>query len=288
MLVSAFLSANALIAPAQDVSEEVEEIEEIEEVTDLGSVSWRESENYPIIDRVVNVLTPRTLRKNALFFVVDHRTRKAAKEDAFQELLGYDSGGLKVGLGLRYGILDHLEAGFYRLNGTTEIFDVYEFDFKYRALNQNRHHLDLALRGGVTWFAQRGIEDASAFFGQLLIGKTLFGRASVGTGLLFHTDSSSDLKSRVDEDYSAAVPVQLAIRLSRRFAWNLEIVPNVAGFGLAHPAISTSLKIITHRHTFSLIVSNTQYISADGIVANSYRSLKEAIVGFTITREFNL
>ncbi len=68
LLVSAFLSANVLIAPAQDVSEEVEEIEEIEEVTDLGSVSWRESENYPIIDRGVNVLTPRTLHKNALFF----------------------------------------------------------------------------------------------------------------------------------------------------------------------------------------------------------------------------
>ena len=59
----------------------------------------------------------------------------------------------------------------------------------------------------------------------------------------------------------------------------------MAGYGEKYPAFSASLKFTTHRHTFSIILSNTQYISADGIVANSRWGLGDAIVGFMITRE---
>jgi hypothetical protein len=37
-----------------------------------------------------------------------------------------------------------------------------------------------------------------------------------------------------------------------------------------------------------LLVSNSQVISADGVVANTSRGAHHLIVGFTITREFNL
>jgi hypothetical protein len=52
--------------------------------------------------------------------------------------------------------------------------------------------------------------------------------------------------------------------------------------------LATALKIITNRHTFALIFSNSQYITADGLVANTNRGIHDVILGFTITREFNL
>ena len=61
----------------------------------------------------------------------------------------------------------------------------------------------------------------------------------------------------------------------------------MAGYAEAHPIISTALKFVTYRHTFSLVVTNSQYTSADGIVANTYRQAKDLILGFTITREFD-
>jgi hypothetical protein len=49
-----------------------------------------------------------------------------------------------------------------------------------------------------------------------------------------------------------------------------------------------ALKIITNRHTFAIIFSNSQYITADGLVANTSKGIHDAILGLTITREFNL
>ena len=48
---------------------------------------------------------------------------------------------------------------------------------------------------------------------------------------------------------------------------------------------SSALKFISHQHTFSLIATNTQYTSADGIVAGSDQGPAETIIGFTITRQ---
>ena len=272
-------------AQAQERAGAPEEIEEIEEITEIEPSTVWNSNNFPIMDRTINVATPRTMRKLSLLFLMEHRTRQSLRDKPFHDLLGFDSGGLKIGIGLRYGVLDRLEAGFYRLNGTVEIFDTYEFDVKYHFLSDNRFPLDAAIRLGISWFSQDEIDDDAGLFGQLLFGKTIRGRASIGTGLLLHTNSSSDRKSLVDEESSLAIPAQLEVLLTPKWSWNIEVVTNVAGYGEEHPVVSSSLKIMTHRHTFSIVVSNTQYMGADGIVANTSKSLKDAIIGFTITRE---
>lgn len=278
-----------LFAPlsAQQEVEEVEEIETVESVS-AGRAGGFESENWARIERGINIPGPLTMRKNSMLFLVEHRTRQDAGEESFHDLAGFDAGGLKVGLGLRYAPAERLEVGFYRLNGQTEIFDTYEFDLKYGLLTGEAHGLDMSARAGVTWFSQPDMEDAAGFFAQLIGGKRLGRHVRLNSGVLLHTESSSARKSVVDDEYSVAVPVGLQVRISDRFAWETEVVTPVAGFTAPHPVTSTSLKIITWRHTFSLVVSNHQHMGADGMVAGSHRTLGDAVIGFLITREFGL
>ncbi|HDS00422.1 MAG TPA: hypothetical protein ENO22_06955 [candidate division Zixibacteria bacterium] len=270
--------------------EEPDEIESLEtvEIEDVTSEWWQNERAYAVLDRAINVMTARTMRMNSFIIIIDHRFRQPVSEEPFHDLLGFDAGGLKVGLGLRYGIYYNLDAGIYRLNGTGEAFDVYEFDAKYRPLRQEKHAFDLALRAGVTWFSQQDLEDATGFFGQLLMNRLFAHRLNIGSGLLYHSESSNEVKSTEDDDFSVAIPAYVEFRISGRFMVNVEAVHSIAGYGSSRPVFSTGIKILTNRHTFAIMVTNTRYISADGIVANSPNGLDDLALGFYITRELNL
>jgi hypothetical protein len=66
------------------------------------------------------------------------------------------------------------------------------------------------------------------------------------------------------------------------------VVTAVGGFEERYPVVSTSLRATTNKHTFALVVSNTQYFGATGIATNTFRGYDDLILGFTITREFRL
>lgn len=261
--------------------ESIEEVTAVEEVDEHG-------ENYPVIDRAVNVMFADTLKKHSLLFIVDHRNWKPIADDTFRDFLGFDAGNLKVGLGLRYGLWENLEIGIYRLNGTVETFDVYEFDGKFQIHHEEDDFFDTAIRGGGTWFYQSEEEDAAGGFAQFLMNKTIHKRFKLGTGVLYHSESSNEEKMDTDDEYSVAIPAILDVKISDFLTWNVEVVSTVAGYDSEYPAISSSLKFIVHGHTFSIILSNTQYTSADGIVSNSPRGFGDTILGFNITREFHL
>jgi hypothetical protein len=285
MLVLSAAGASAA-GPESDGIEEIGEIEEVE-VHEDGSGAYDEG-NFPALERGTNLLLARTTRRHAFLFVVDHRTWQPARDEPFHDLLGFDRGALKIGLGLRFGITDDLDVGAYRLNNGTEAFDSYDFDLRYLLLDQERFLFDLGLRAGVTWFSQLDADDAAGPFVQLLVDHELRHQLTIASGLLFHGESTGDRKSDEDKAWSLAVPLLVEARLTPWLAWNLETVLNVAGYGAAHPVFTSSLKILTARHTFSLVASTTQYIGADGLPAGTRRSLDEMIVGFTITRELGL
>lgn len=268
-----------------------EEKEDSIEVTEFETIQPGQdffSQNFARIDRTVSQPLARTIRRGAMMFIVDHRTRQAMDKESFRDFLGLDAGGLKVGLGLRYGLLDNLEIGIYRLNGVAEIFDVYDYDLKYALVQQNQHGLNLAFRVGGSWFAQPEQEDASGFIGQLLADRTFFGRLTLGAGVLYHSESSNEEKNDRDDQYSVAIPVQAELRLNSRVALDLETASTVAGYHSRYPAVTAAIKMITQRHTFSIVAGNHRQISADGAAANSPRGFGDMIIGFTITREFNL
>lgn len=299
LLVSAPPDVRAADAAGAEETEEIEDIEELEiedvEVVDpAGPATWW-GPAWPTLERVISVPTALTLRSRTFEIIIDHRTWQSFTqhgfftaehwEENFFDLVGFDAGALKIGLGLRYGILDDLEVGAYRLNGAVLAFDTWEFDLKYQALKQARHWVNLAVRGGGTWFAQRDHADAGGGFAQVIVDHLFFDRLRIGTGVMFHSDSTGELKTREDTDWSLAIPAYLDIRILGWLAWNLEVTTNVAGYGEDWPNFASSLKFITNRHTFALVLSNYQYMAADGLVANSFRGFEELIVGFTITRE---
>ena len=285
----------AQVAWAQDIaslpsadSKPGEEIEEVSEVRQLPANGAWNPEMFPVLDRVSNLLTPSPQRRRSLVFTIDHRPFQRLTRQTFRDWFGFDAGALKVGLGLRLGLLDGLDVGVARLNGTGEIFDVYQFDARYRLLAQSRAFCNLAVRAGITWFYQPDFEDASGYFAEWLLDRAFFGRLTVGAGLSFHSSSSGATKSNQDTKPSLAVLAWTEVRLLSFLAWNLEMAAPVAGFRQTYPALTTALKFLSHRHTFSLLLSNTQYISVDGLAAGSNRDLGDLIFGFTILREFEL
>ncbi len=282
------LNTQGLHAQEEETEEgEGAETLEMVEISDVTSKWWENERDYPVLDRAINVMTARTMRMNSIMIIIDHRFRQPVSEEPFHDLLGFDAGGLKVGIGFRYGIYYNLDAGMYRLNGSGEAFDVYEFDAKYQPLRQKTHPLDLAVRAGITWFSQQDLEDASGFFGQLLMNRLFFHRLNVGSGLLYHSESSNEVKSTADDEYSLAIPAYVEFRISGRFLVNVEAVHSIAGYGSSRPVFSTGIKILTNRHTFAIMVTNTRYISADGVVANSPNGFDDLALGFFITRELN-
>lgn len=238
-------------------------------------------------DRAVNLMCARPIDRGAFLFVVSHRARQSLTDHAGRDFAGLDAGGLKIGLGMRWGAFSGLDAGVFRLNGTAEIFDTVEFDLRVRVLSRKHHGIDVALRPGVSWFVQPDRGDASGVFGQLLATRTQGRRLILGAGLLYHADSSGDRKATSDDDESMALQVLAELRLSPKLAVSVETAPHLSGYGEDKPATSFALKAFTYGHTFSLVLSNTQYIGADGVVSGAWREWDTPIVGFTITRDIH-
>lgn len=280
--------------------EDIDDIDDIEEVEDVQIVAPDAAENawtraYPVLDRVVSLPTALTQRRYTFQVLIEHRTWQSFTDQTFftgtwwRENLfnafGFDAGAMKIGLGLRFGILDDLDLGFYRLNQGVLPWDTYELDLKYQPLKQDQHWVNLAVRAGGTWFVQKDLPDDYGAFGQLLADHLFWNRLRIGTGLAFHSNSTAEVKTKEDTDWSLAIPAYLSVRILDWLAWNLEVIANVAGYGADYPNFASSLEFITNRHTFALVLSNFQYLAADGIVANSFRGFGGLVVGFTITRE---
>lgn len=271
--------------------EEVETIDDVEEVLQVAkqppweAATWADRSWFPYLERGVNLHTARTVKQNALLMVFDHRVNQALIANPVDDFLGFDAGSLKIGLGLRYGILDNLDVGLYRLNGTAELFDVYELDLRYRPISQDTLFVDAAIRAGGTLFWQPGHLPAGGGYAQLVVDREFFDRVLVSGHLLAHSDSSYATKRQTDTDWTLAAGALIEVRLLSFLAWDLEAAVPVLGYGARFPSWSTALKFITHQHTFALIATNTQYTSADGIVAGSDQGPAETIVGFSITRQ---
>jgi len=292
----ALLVGTAATAWAQEDSPPAKPPEAVVEQIDNPQVFdlWLDPGNYPRVDRAVNVMNARTTRARALNFLVDHRAYQPFQTNSFQDWVGFDAGALKIGLTLRYGILDNLEVGAQRLSNGIDQFDTYQFDVKYWALHAERFFVDVAARAGATWYSVAQAPDSGGAFAQLIVSRSLRERAWLSSGLLYHSNASNDVRTSQDpqrssgQAYALAVPVALEVRLQTFLAWDAEASFNVAGHHAKYPILSTALKIVSYRHTFALIFSNSQYITADGLVANTSRGIHDLIVGFTITREFNL
>jgi hypothetical protein len=276
----------ALICAPCSLWAQEEEIEELdfEEIEEVEPSAAYYGEGFAQHERALNLLSAKTTRKGTFLSLVAHRTNSTFMKDGGHNLLGFDDGALKIGLGLRYGILDNLDIGLFRLNNVA-VYDHYELDARLQILSQESFGVDMALRGGATFFTAKGYETATAYLGQLLIDRQFGNRLFLGAGVLFHSDSSNLDKENADVDWTLGAQVYAEYRFSETWAFVAETAPALAGYGEKYPAFSLGLKIYTNRHTFAFVISNTQMLDANGVMTNTVRQFDELILGFNISRE---
>jgi hypothetical protein len=274
-------------APAEPVVEEVANV-----VRADPTAGWYMGDDYPEHERVLAMPTARALRQGSWVFILDHRAKQPfhADGDPWRKSL-FDFGGLDqgltVGLALRYGILEGLDVGIYRVGQQPATrTDTYEFDARYEPLRQEKAGVDLAVRAGATWFAQYNAPDASGFFGQILADRVLFHRLLVGGGVLYHSSSSNGAKYATSTKYSVAAAAFAEVRVAEPVAISAEVVPALAGYHSKYPSYSLGVKYITSRHTFAFALSNTTYLTSDGYITNSPNGLRDTAIGFNLTREY--
>lgn len=274
--------------------------EEIEELSDFkvtgagpniqrgtGALMWGEG-NQVWIERAISVPLPRTVPMGRLQYVIEHRNRTPVDDDPFDNFLGFDNGSVKIGLGLRYGLLDNLDISIYRINGTVERFDTWQYGARYQPLREESQIVDAAVIGGVTVFTLDDEEDATGGFGGLLIGRSFTRYFYASLGGLYHSNSSSFQKTAADEKDSTALLGSVIVRLSQGFALVAETSVPLDGYDAGSVAWAGGLKFITLGHTFNIVAGNTQYISLDGLAAGTSFDDNEVVLGFSITRGFEI
>lgn len=240
---------------------------------------------YLCPDRGFSLLLPNVIAPKSFLFLVEHRGHSPAFANPLRDGFGFDNGALKIGLGLRYSPADNLDAGVRRVNNGLDLFDTYEFDARYRVLNESNRFLDAAIDAGLSLFTQDVDGIASGFFVHMGIGKSVMDRVYCATGGLYHSNSTFFAKTTADIDWSLSVPAFFSLRTIAGLFFLTEWNFPIAGYSAGYPGYGVGVKYATWRHSFSLLLANTSYTTMDGVAAGSDR-LNNPVLGFIIVRKF--
>jgi hypothetical protein len=265
-----------------EVSADID-IEEVE-FEELSAESTWYGDGYHSQDRLLNVMLSQPMHPGRAQMLILHRSTAPFATAPVRDLLGLDAG-VKIGLGLRLGLLDGLDIGILRVNGVAEPFDVYEYDLRLQAVRLEG--LSAGIRLGLTTFAQTD-SIASAWFASIGIERRFLERLLVVVNSTYHANTTSVDKSSDAIDASCNIGGGLELRLSDSVALSGDILHTLVGFRREYPVWSAGVKFYSHRHTFSLVLTNTPYTSADGLLSNSEVAFIDLLVGFNVTREFSL
>ncbi len=293
----AALPAPSLAKPAESDIEVLTEVVDLQEETAPDPRAAWYGPSYPALVRILDLPTARTHRPGGWELVIDHRSTqpiynsssKTPWTDMGRDFFGLDEP-LRVGLGLRYGVVDDLDLGLYRAGSLGT--DTYELDARFQVLHQADRFVDLALRAGVTWFSQPKAEDASGFYGQLLADRLFLNRVLVSAGAFYHSSSTNATKYNQpgpghpygDKAWSFALGGGAELRLASWVALDAEMIACAAGYCSEHPTFSGGVKFLTARHTFAIVAGNTTYLTADGYITNTDTPWSKQSIGFVITR----
>jgi hypothetical protein len=236
-------------------------------------------------DRGFSLLLPQPLGPKTFLFLVEHRGNSPAFSSPFRDGLGLDNGALKIGLGLRYSPIDNLDAGIRRVNNGLDLFDTYEFDARYRFLDESSQGLDAAIDAGISLFTQDTHGIASGMFAACIAGRSFPGRLYIASGAQYHSNSTFSEKTTDAIDWSLAIPLLFSFRASTGLSLLTEWFVPAAGYSAGNPGYAFGFKYATWRHNFSLLLSNSQYTTTDGTVSGSNR-LNDPVLGFMIVRKF--
>ena len=245
------------------------------------------------LERALATPLPRTVLPQYLLLTIDHRNRQPMDSRYFYDFLGFDAGGTKIGVGLRYGLTSRWDAGLQRINGTNPSADAFNLDTKYRVAVEAGWRPDVAILAGLTGYSDPDRRDSWGGYGALILGESFLSRLYLSAGAMGHTNSDAPDRRLENPKGASAVFGSAHLRLIHELALTGEFNAPVSGSpgpGRRSRSIGWALgfKVITPRHSLALLASNTQFYGMDGLASGARHNPNRAVFGFSITREFSL
>jgi hypothetical protein len=288
-IVALFLSQAAPAALPTAAPEDEFEVEEVaaEVVTELPQ---------PVALLTRGLALPNaTLAPAGTFqFSIDHRARAPVNDRDYwyqnlgEDFLGLDRGGFKIGLSLRYSLKDWLDVSVLRVNGTMEEFDTYEFISRVRLLSKENAGFNLVAGAGLDWFQQPIVEDAVAGLVTLALDTKEFYGVEAGEVMMMSFDSSGPNKSNLDDPMSVAIGGHLRYSFTPGVSAQVEGAFTAMGYAESHSYLAAGMSFRTVGHIFTLLLTNTQYLTVDALTTGAYMPTDKPMLGFTIVRDWAL
>ncbi|WP_109830788.1 DUF5777 family beta-barrel protein [Reichenbachiella versicolor] len=242
--------------------------------------------------RLVSGQTVRTLDKNTLDFVINHRF--GAINSGVEEFWGLDDA--QIRLGLEYGVTDDLMVGIGR-SSYEKTVDGY---LKYKILSQQTSGVPVT----VTGFASMAIKTDKDAFADPDYDYSFSQKTSYAYQLLVARKFNSKLSLQLmptlihrnlvvtanDSNDVVALGVGGRYKFTPRVSFNVEYYPQFNNTDDYTDALSLGVDIETGGHVFQLHVSNSRAMIEKGFVAETTGEWGEGdlFFGFNISRSFAL
>lgn len=263
----------------------------------------QESNNYtplrpvPLGDTLLSLPTSHIPGEGIWEIKFTHRFNQSIDQGSFSDrvhsLYGLDSNA-DVGIGLSYVITRDLQATFMRSNASDDI----ESSLKYVVVQQARAiPFSLALRGGMDWRTESGLNDRTSFFGQAIVSRQFGGHAEVFLMPTYATNagravngttSTALFKHAFNVPIGAAVMIRPGLSVVAEFTPKNHDLPasaNGGDFGWA-----LGLKRAIGGHYFEILLTNSNATHVDQYVTSTYQgsplNKSDIHLGFNIERRF--
>lgn len=242
--------------------------------------------------RLVTGHTTRTLGKNTLDFVINHRF--GAVNSGVDEFWGLDDA--QIRLGLEYGITDRLMIGAGR-SSFEKTVDGY---VKYKVLVQKKNGLpitltafsSIAIKTGPNAFTDPDYDNQFsqrlAYTYQFLVARKFNSKLSVQVmPTLVHRNI---VATRDEPNELVAVGVGGRYKLTQRASINVEYYPQLNNTAEYKDALSLGFDVETGGHVFQVHVTNSRAMIEKAFIGETQGNWSDGDLyfGFNISRSFAL
>jgi len=215
-----------------------------------------------------------------LGIIFTHRFSSPVQGSDFHSLFSFDSGA-DIGIGLQYVPISNLEVAVLR----NKSLEDYEFSAKYRLPTVAEGIVTAALRGGADYRGQSNLSDHVSWFGQAIVGVTLFSRVRFSAMPTYVSDTAGQITGiLVPAEHDVFnVPLAFSAAITPSFNVHGEYVPRHLNPG-AGWIVSVEKTLLRHRFAFT--AGNLRPTTVDQYISYDFQGFsKENIyLGFNIVR----
>ena len=239
--------------------------------------------------KIINFESTKLVGKGGFYFVVSHRFGSVKK--GFENFFGLDEA--VTHLNFIYGLTNHINVSASRSSNQK----IYELASKFRIIKQS-DHFPFSLVGYTSVLANTALSTDNlpklefkhrlSYVAQLLISRKVNNKLSLQFTPTFFHDNYVANDSQDNSQYGLIFGGRY--KLGSRWSLNLEYGThlNRADNSLYNDPLSIGFDLETGGHVFQLHFTNSQFMNANSVLANSTGDWSESdfYFGFNISRSF--